>query len=103
METISEADVVLALGCTFNQVTTASYTNRVIPAGARIIQVDIDPTEFGVNFPIKVGIVGDLKPVLQEMIEKLAPEAPRADKEERLRKIQKGRKAWEERLLSGGR
>ena len=102
METISKADVIMALGCTFNQVTTASYTNRVIPDGARIIQVDIDPTEFGVNFPIEVGIVGDLKPVLQDMIERLTPEAEQVNKEERLQKIQKGKQAWEERLLSEG-
>jgi acetolactate synthase-1/2/3 large subunit len=102
METTAEADVILALGCTFNQVTTASYTNRVIPEGAKIIQVDIDPTEFGNNFPIAVGIVGDLQPVLQDIIARLAPEGEKHDKEERLQQILKSKEAWEQRLLSEG-
>jgi len=99
---IREADLLLTLGCTLNQVTTASYTDQVIPRRAKIIQVDIDPTEFGKNFPIELGVAGDLKAVLREMIEQLKPEASKREKESRLRDILLRKEKFEERLLSEG-
>lgn len=102
MDVIAEADVILGLGCTFNQVTTASYTNRVIPEGAKIIQIDIDPLEMGRNFPIALGIVGDLKAVLQDMIEKVSPEVNNSDKGDRLKKILSAKEAFEKRLVDEG-
>jgi len=101
MDVVGDADVVLGLGCTFNQVTTASYTHRVIPEGARIIQVDIDPLELGRNFPIALGITGDLKAVLQEMIKKIPPRASSL-KEDRLNKLLAAKEAFAQRLLSEG-
>jgi len=104
MDQVSKADLILALGCTFNQVTTASYTNRIIPKDAKIIQVDIDPAEFGKNFAVELGIVGDLKWVLLEMIEKLRPEAKGRGpaKEVRLKEVRSGKEQWEKRLISEG-
>lgn len=102
VDTMAKADVILALGCTFNQVTTASYTSRIIPDGAKIIQVDIDPREFGNNFPIEIGIVGDLKPVLGEMIEKLSSQGEKPHKEEKLQAILKAKAEWSQRLVSEG-
>lgn len=102
MDLISKADLILALGCTFNQVTTATYTNRVIPDRAKIIQVDIDPCEFGKNFPVEVGIAGDLKVVVQEMLEKLKPEATKPETDQRLKRILLAKEQWEQRLLSEG-
>ena len=102
MDQMAHADLILALGCTFNQVTTASYTDRIIPKEAKIIQVDHDPGEFGKNFPMELGIVGDVKGVLSEMIEKLKPEAKRRQKEGRLKEITLGKEQWEKRLLTEG-
>ncbi|MCL4552341.1 MAG: thiamine pyrophosphate-binding protein, partial [Candidatus Marsarchaeota archaeon] len=68
METIQKADVILAFACTFSQVTTASYGNKVIPAEAKIIHVDIDPTEIGKSYPVKVGIVGDAGSVAKDLL-----------------------------------
>ena len=66
-ETIRAADVVLALGCTFSQVMTASYGYKVIPANAKIIHVDIDPTEIGKSYPAKVGFVADVKSAVEDL------------------------------------
>lgn len=101
MDVMADADVVLGLGCTFNQVTTASYTHRVIPEAAKIIQIDIDPLEMGRNFPIALGIVGDLKAVLQQMIQKIDPKTP-SRKEERLNQLLAAKEAFRQRLLSEG-
>lgn len=102
MDCVAHADIILALGCTFNQVTTASYTDRIIPKEAKIIQVDIDPTEFGKNFPMELGIIGDLKAVLQDMINKLKPEGMKKKKDKRLKDIMQAKEHWEKRLLSEG-
>jgi thiamine pyrophosphate-dependent acetolactate synthase large subunit-like protein len=102
MDRVSNADLILALGCTFNQVTTASYTDRIIPSKVKIIQVDLDPTEFGKNFPMELGIIGDVKAVLQDMIEKLKSEGPKRQDDGRLRNLLQAKAQWEQRLLSEG-
>jgi thiamine pyrophosphate-dependent acetolactate synthase large subunit-like protein len=67
-EIIRAADVILALGCTFSQVMTASYGHQVIPADAKIIHVDIDPTEIGKSYPVAVGFVADVKSALEDLM-----------------------------------
>jgi acetolactate synthase-1/2/3 large subunit len=59
-------DVLLALGTIFHQVTTTSWVKDF--GGQKIIQVDSDPTEIGKNYPVEVGIVGDAKAVLQDLL-----------------------------------
>lgn len=66
-EIIRAADVILALGCTFSQVMTASYGYQVIPADAKIIHVDIDATEIGKSYPVAVGFVADVKSALEDL------------------------------------
>lgn len=62
-----KTDVLLALGSIFHQMTTTGWTKDF--GGQKIIQVDTDPTEIGKNYPFEVGIVGDAKSVLQDLIE----------------------------------
>ena len=59
-------DVLLALGTIFHQVTTTSWVKNF--GGQKIIQVDSDPTEIGKNYPVEVGIVGDARTVLQDLL-----------------------------------
>ena len=64
-------DVLLAVGVRFD--------DRVIGAaekfakGTRIIHVDIDPAEIGKNKSAHIPIVGDIKQVLTEMLERVNP------------------------------
>jgi thiamine pyrophosphate-dependent acetolactate synthase large subunit-like protein len=102
MTILSEADLVLTLGSTLNQTTTASYGHKVIPEGAQILQVDIDPHEIGKNFPVALGVVGDLKMVLRDMIEKLNSENVSWDREKRLAHIRNLKEQFDRRLLDEG-
>jgi acetolactate synthase-1/2/3 large subunit len=61
-----KTDVLLALGTIFHQMTTTSWVKNF--GGQKIIQVDSDPTEIGKNYPVEVGIVGDAKTVLQDLL-----------------------------------
>jgi acetolactate synthase I/II/III large subunit len=73
-----EADVILAVGTAFGEADCSSwnpkYTFAVPPS--RIIQIDIDPEEIGKIYPVEVGVVGDARATLQELIDQLGV-APR--------------------------
>ena len=65
------SDVLLAVGCRFADETASSYRKGVsfsIPP-TKLIHIDIDPAEIGKNYPVEVGIAGDAKLVLREIVE----------------------------------
>jgi acetolactate synthase I/II/III large subunit len=65
------ADVILAIGCRFGDRVSSSYRDGVtfsIPGVSRLVQVDIDGSEIGKNYPAEVGIVGDAKSVLIDLL-----------------------------------
>ena len=70
------ADVILAVGTAFGEADCSSwnpkYTFAVPPS--RIVQIDIDPEEIGKIYPVQVGIVGDAKTTLRQLIGALGPE-----------------------------
>lgn len=68
------ADVILALGTRFDDRSTSAwlpgFTYSIPPT--KLIHVDIDPDEIGKNYPATIGIQGDLKVVLTQLLEALA-------------------------------
>jgi acetolactate synthase-1/2/3 large subunit len=69
-ETTREADCILAIGTGFGEADCSSWRPEhtfAIPP-SRLIQIDIDPQEIGKIYPAEVGIVGDAKSTLRELI-----------------------------------
>jgi acetolactate synthase-1/2/3 large subunit len=69
-DTTREADVILAIGTAFGEADCSSWDPRytfAIPP-SRLIQIDIDPQEIGKSYPASIGIVGDAKATLSELI-----------------------------------
>jgi acetolactate synthase I/II/III large subunit len=68
------ADVILALGTRFDDRSTSAwlpgFTYSIPPT--KLIHVDIDPVEIGKNYPATVGILGDSKVVLAQLLDALA-------------------------------
>ena len=68
-EAARNADVILAIGCRFNDLHCSSwvpgYTYNIPPT--RLIHIDIDPTEIGRNYPTEIGIVADAREVLVQL------------------------------------
>jgi len=64
-----QADLILALGCRFSSTATNNY--KAINPETKIIQVDIDPERIGKNYRVEVGIVGDIRNTLQDLIEEI--------------------------------
>ncbi len=74
----ANADVILGLGTRFAEADSSSwYPGVTFDMGkTKFLQVDIDPTEIGRNYPVEIGAVADLKYALQQILEeakKLCP------------------------------
>lgn len=63
---IQEADLLVALGMRFDDRVTGCL-ERYAPDAVRI-HVDLDPAEIGKNVAVDVGIVGDVREVLRQLI-----------------------------------
>lgn len=63
---VGEADLVIFVGTQTGDQTTFDW--RVPSTETRVIQIDIDPTELGKNYPNSVGLLGDAKMVLSQLI-----------------------------------
>jgi acetolactate synthase-1/2/3 large subunit len=80
---IAGADVLLAIGVRFEEILGFGAGNFYAP-DIRVISVDIEPTEIGRNRPVDLGIWGDAKAVLTQLIEsaKVALEGNRRKRKE---------------------
>jgi acetolactate synthase-1/2/3 large subunit len=91
------ADVILAVGCRFADEATSSYRRGVsfsIPP-TKLIHADIDPGEIGKNYPVEVGLVGDARSVLADLLDALkAGGKPRAVDNGYARTIADARESW---------
>ncbi len=63
---IQEADLLIALGMRFDDRVTGNL--KTYARGAKKIHVDIDPSEINKNVKVDVGMVGDLKTVLTQLL-----------------------------------
>ncbi len=63
----AEADVFLILGKRIDY-RLALGSSKLIPADAKVIQIDIEPRELGLNRKLEVGICADLRSTLQHML-----------------------------------
>jgi acetolactate synthase-1/2/3 large subunit len=94
----TKADVLMAIGCRFADETASSYKEGVsfsIPP-TKLIHVDIDPHEIGKNYPVSVGIVGDAKSVLNQIIGELDKQGYSKDYKETdyFKEIQRQKEKW---------
>jgi acetolactate synthase I/II/III large subunit len=63
---IQEADLLLAFGMRFDDRVTGNL--KTYAPNARKVHIDIDPAEINKNVPVDVGIVGDLRDVLEDLL-----------------------------------
>lgn len=61
-------DVMLVVGCRFTEVMTG-FRKMEVPS--KLVQIDIDPGQIGMNFPTTVEIVADAREALQAILERL--------------------------------
>jgi acetolactate synthase-1/2/3 large subunit len=69
-EITKKADVILAIGTRFEEYESCAWKEDVafnIPP-SKLIQIDISPREIAKNYPVEIGIIGDAKTVLVQML-----------------------------------
>ncbi len=92
----SNADVILAVGCRFADETASSYKDGVsfsIPP-TELIQIDIDPHEIGKNYPVSIGIVGDAKACLIQILKELTDYSRNFKNTDYFKEIQEEKNKW---------
>ena len=66
-----EADLVIALGCSFRQHATSSWLPK--PVHAKLVQVDVDPAELHKNYGADLVILSDIELFLRALLEQSRP------------------------------
>jgi acetolactate synthase I/II/III large subunit len=77
---IQQADLILGVGLRFDDRVTGNLAG--FARGAKVIHIDLDPSEIGKNVPTSVGLVGDARAVLLALIERTPPRDCEAWREE---------------------
>ena len=93
---LEEADLVLIIGSTLTAISTNRWAIKVKDA----IQFDIVPENIGRHYPVKVGVVGDAKRSLSQLIEELKADGYQGDGAYR-EEIFARKAAWEKELFQG--
>lgn len=76
MKTLSEADVVLAIGTRLSVFgTLPQYGIDYFPETAKIIQIDVNPINIARTHPVEMGIVADAKAASVEILKELEKKA----------------------------
>jgi acetolactate synthase I/II/III large subunit len=101
----ADCDCLLAVGTRFAEIPTGSYGARV---PQNLVHVDINPAAIGANYPVRVGLVGDARPTLRALLDRLGPgtAASRARVDAQARRIASDKQAYLAEWLahdSGGR
>jgi acetolactate synthase-1/2/3 large subunit len=96
-ETMRSADVIVAIGTAFGEADCSSWRPEhtfAIPP-TRLIQIDIDPQEIGKIYPAEVGIVGDAKTVVRQLVDVLRGwTAPIEEMQRRVETLRGKRASW---------
>ncbi len=99
-EAARNADVLLALGCSFDDRATSAwisgYTLTIPPT--RLIQIDNDPSEIGRNYPVHLGILGDIRASLEVLTRRAREKLKSAPKtfDDWAAKLRDCRKVWDD-------
>jgi acetolactate synthase-1/2/3 large subunit len=90
---LPHADAMLAVGCRFTEVMTDWRRMRV---PARLVQIDLEADQIGMNYPAAVGIVADARRALSALLEALPAERPSkwGDLRDDARAARPGRPEW---------
>ena len=95
-EIVADADLVLFVGCKTDSVTTNNWTLPAADGRVTIVHVDVDPAEIGNTYPTAVGLVGDARLALTDLLsavrERVGDE--RAPDRQRLARIRRLADAW---------
>jgi acetolactate synthase-1/2/3 large subunit len=68
---IQQADVIIGIGLRFDDRVTGNLA--AFARGAKVIHIELDASEIGKNVPVAVGLVGDARDILRELLATIEP------------------------------
>jgi acetolactate synthase-1/2/3 large subunit len=85
----TSADVILALGTRLAEADSSSWYPGVTfdEDKTKFLQIDIDATEIGRNYPVEIGAVADIKAALSQILDEARKLCPDGKKNPELRKM----------------
>ncbi|MFO7941753.1 MAG: thiamine pyrophosphate-binding protein [Bacillota bacterium] len=86
---LAEADLLVVLGSGFRQ--------RNLLTDVPIIQIDHDPVRLGRNFPVELGLVGDVAATIRALLPNLTEDASRVSLDE---EVERARSRWQSDIVS---
>jgi pyruvate dehydrogenase (quinone)/pyruvate oxidase len=92
-EAIENCDTLFMIGTSFPYIEFYPQ-----PGQARAVQIDIDPVRLGLRYPVEVGLVGDSRRTLQQLLPMLKYHQDRSF----LQKAQNGMREWRELMEERG-
>lgn len=87
-----EADLLLFLGCRGSSLTTGDW--KIPASGTRVIQLDIDPIQLSRNLGGAIGLLGDARTVLRQLVDAVNDGASPPGRGVWLQSVQAAREAW---------
>jgi acetolactate synthase-1/2/3 large subunit len=100
----ANCDCMLAIGTSFGEIPTGSFG---CPVPENLIHIDVSPKAIGRNFPAKIGLAGDSRVIVPELLSRLETKAPdnrrrRLDVEARIYRDKKAhRQEWRDHQAEG--
>lgn len=101
----SRADTVLLVGSRLSDMDACSWHPEMFfnAPPARIVQIDLDPSQVGRRFPVEVGIVADARTVLRQLLAALPSDGGLARRSAWLRAHDERRSRWRAELEASQR
>ncbi|HYK50845.1 MAG TPA: thiamine pyrophosphate-dependent enzyme [Terriglobales bacterium] len=91
-EAMEHCDTLLMVGTSFPYI---EYLPK--PGDAKGVQIELDPKRIGLRFPVDVGLVGDARRVLRELLPRLKPKQDRTFLEKRQKELSEWRTVMDDR------
>ena len=92
VDAMEECDTLIMIGTSFPYIEFLPK-----PGQAKCVQIELDPTRIGLRYPVDVGLTGDSKTILQDLIPLLKPKGHKF-----LEKSQERMKSWNELMEEQG-
>lgn len=93
-EMLRQADLVLFMGSKVNYVDTDNWRLPSLANPPCLLQIDVDPTELGNNYPIDEGLCGDAKLALADLLAALEDVKSPPDRGDWIDNLVKLKAAW---------